>query len=207
MVWLRLRSWHGEKAPGFVGDVVEVDKAAALADDVEEIAMFAGGGVGPFAGRALAGFRSFQPDEHRAAGRVADVADQPVAAFAAAVGEIVAAHRLGIARETVRQFGGVTDMVMPPPARRCARADSAPAPSPGWRARGVGRHEHAQLPGDDLVEEAVGAQAVAHGVGEAGQLDAVGAHDADAAKLEPFGEIEDGPAVHQRREGVVGRQR
>ena len=36
-----------------------------------------------------------------------DIADQPVAALAAAVGEIVAAHRLGIARETVRQFGGV----------------------------------------------------------------------------------------------------
>ena len=35
------------------------------------------------------------------------VADQPVAALAAAVGEIMAAHRLGIARETVRQFGGI----------------------------------------------------------------------------------------------------
>jgi hypothetical protein len=33
----------------------EVDQAAAFADDVEQIAMFAGGGVGPFAGRALAG--------------------------------------------------------------------------------------------------------------------------------------------------------
>ena len=38
------------------------------------------------------------------------------------------------------------------------------------------------------MEEAVGTQPVAHGVGEAGQLDAVGAHDADAAKLEPFRE-------------------
>ena len=93
--------------PGLVGDVAEVDKAAALADDIEEIAMIAGRGVGPFAGRALAGFRSFQPDEQGAAGRIPHVADQPVAALAAAVGEIVAAHRLGIARETVRQFGGV----------------------------------------------------------------------------------------------------
>ena len=56
------------------------------------------------------------------------------------------------------------------------------------------------------MEEAVGAQPVAHGVGEAGQFDAVGAHDADAAKLKPFGKIEDGPAVHQRGEGVIGRQ-
>ena len=47
---------------------------------------------------------AFQPDEHRAAGRVPDVADQPVAAVATAVGEIVAAHRLGLAREAMRQF-------------------------------------------------------------------------------------------------------
>ena len=66
--------------------------------------MFAGGGVGPFAGGAFAGFRTAQPDEHRAARRVLDVADQPVAALAATVGEIMAAHRLGLARETVRQF-------------------------------------------------------------------------------------------------------
>ena len=46
MVRLRLWSWHGEKAPGLVGDVVEVDKAAALTDNVQEIAMIAGGRVG-----------------------------------------------------------------------------------------------------------------------------------------------------------------
>ena len=62
---------------------------------------------GPFAGRTLAGFRSFQPDEQRAAGRIPHVADQPVAAPAAAVGEIMTAHRLGIARETLRQFGSI----------------------------------------------------------------------------------------------------
>ena len=79
--------------------------------------MFAGRGVGPFAGGALAGFRSLEPHEQGAAGRVADIADQPVAALAAAVGEIVAAHRLGIARETVRQFGGVAARITPPPVR------------------------------------------------------------------------------------------
>jgi len=46
MVWLWLRSWHGEKAPGFVGDVVEVDKATAFADDVEEITVVAGRRIG-----------------------------------------------------------------------------------------------------------------------------------------------------------------
>src|SRR3546814_7290790 len=43
-------------------------------------------------------------------------------------------------------------------------------------------HEHAELPGDDLMEKAVSAEALAHRVGEAGELDAVGAHDADAAE-------------------------
>ena len=51
-------SRQAEEAPGLVGDVAEVDKTAAFADDVEEIAMLAGRGVGPFAGCALAGIRS-----------------------------------------------------------------------------------------------------------------------------------------------------
>ena len=50
-------------------------------------------------------------------------------------------------------------------------------------------------------------QPIAHRVGEAGQLDAVRAHDADAAELQAVGEIEDGAAVQQRRESVLGRQR
>ena len=61
--------------------------------------------VGPFASGALPRLRSSQPDEKRAPWRVADIADQPVAALPPAVGEVVAAHRLGIARETVRQIG------------------------------------------------------------------------------------------------------
>ena len=54
-------------------------QAAALANDVEEIAMFARGGVGPFAGSALSAFRTNQPHEHRATGRIAGIADEPVA--------------------------------------------------------------------------------------------------------------------------------
>jgi hypothetical protein len=41
----RFRSWHTEKGPGLVSDVLEVDEPAALADDIEEIAMLAGRGV------------------------------------------------------------------------------------------------------------------------------------------------------------------
>src|SRR5487761_278631 len=110
MPWFRfrLRSRQTEKAPGFVGDVVEIDKAAALADDVEEIAIFGRGGIGPMPGGAETGFRSAKPDEHRPAGRIANVAHQPVAALAPPVGQVIAAYRLGIARETMGQFSGLT---------------------------------------------------------------------------------------------------
>ena len=107
MVWRRVRSWQAEKAPCFIGDVGEIGDAAAFADDVEQIAMLAGRRVRPFAGRTLAGLRSSQPDEERPPWCVADISDQPVAALSPAIGEVVAAHRLGIARETVRQIGGL----------------------------------------------------------------------------------------------------
>ncbi len=82
------------------GDIGEVDEATALADHIEQIAMFAGGGVGPFAGRSL--HRLLEPHEHRAARCVAGVADLPVIALASAVGQVVPAHRLGLPAETVR---------------------------------------------------------------------------------------------------------
>ena len=42
-LWLQSR--QAEEASRLIGDVVEVDQATTLADDVEKIAMFAGGGV------------------------------------------------------------------------------------------------------------------------------------------------------------------
>jgi hypothetical protein len=64
-------------------------------------------GVGPFPSSPATRFRPSQPDEHGAAGRVAHVADQPIATLATAVGEVVTAYRFGLSRETVRQFGGI----------------------------------------------------------------------------------------------------
>ncbi len=57
------------------------------------------------------------------------------------------------------------------------------------------------------MEEAVGAESVAHGVGEARQLDAVGAHNTHPPKLQILGEIEDGAAVRQGGESILSRQR
>ena len=77
-----------------------------------------------------------EPDKQAAARRVGDIADQPIAAFAMAVGEIVAAHRLGIARETVGQIGGVRrhgDRLTPPPDPRCGPAGSVPSMHREWR--------------------------------------------------------------------------
>ena len=72
------------------------------------------------------------------------------------------------------------------------------------RVRG---YEHAQLPGDDLPKEAVSTEAIAYRVVESGQLDAIGAHHPDAAKLEFLREVEDGASLHQRGKGSVRRQR
>ena len=109
--WVRFRlwPWQAKEAAGFVGDVVEIAKTATFTNNIEQITVFTCAGVGPFAGGAFTGFGSFEPDEHGTARGVSYVAHEPIAAFAATVGEIVAAHRLGIARETVRQFGGWAD--------------------------------------------------------------------------------------------------
>lgn len=84
---------QAEERPGLVGHVLETDQTAGPADDVEQVAMLTGGGIGPFAGGALAAFRPDQADEQRAARGVEDVAGQPVAALAMAGGEVAAALR------------------------------------------------------------------------------------------------------------------
>ena len=67
--------------------------------------MLAGRGIGPFAGRTLG--RVLEPHIHRSAGRVAHVANQPVAALAPPAGEVVSAHRLGLPAETLRKIGSI----------------------------------------------------------------------------------------------------
>jgi hypothetical protein len=39
------KRWQTEKAPRLGDDVLELSEALALADDVEEIAIFSGGGI------------------------------------------------------------------------------------------------------------------------------------------------------------------
>ena len=70
-LWHRFGSGRrqAEKAPGLIGDIAKVGEAAAFADDIEQIAMIAGRGVGPFAGGALAGFQ-LRSAGRRESGRV-----------------------------------------------------------------------------------------------------------------------------------------
>src|SRR5580704_17195104 len=104
-MWLGAR--QTQKASCLIGDIAKVDETAALADHVEEIAMFGRGGIGPMPGGAGTGFRSAKPDEHRSARRIANVAHRPVAALPPPLGQVMAADRLSLAGEAARQFGSV----------------------------------------------------------------------------------------------------
>jgi hypothetical protein len=88
-----------EEPSGLVGDVTEVIEGTSRANDIEEIAMFSGRGVGPMADPARARPPAPKAHESRGARRIPDVADDPISAGAPAIGEIVAADSLGMARE------------------------------------------------------------------------------------------------------------
>ena len=150
----RVSARQAQEAPRLVGDVVEVEKAAAFADDVEQVAVLAGGGVGPFAGRSLRQFlragRTSSGPAYCARRRPASsgpracrwrdsdgTPPRPRARDGAPVRKRRAASR-GL------PFADALDRIALEHLRQDADA-----------AR-VGRHEHAQLPGDDLVEEPIG---------------------------------------------------
>ena len=72
---------QAEESSGLVEGVTQAIEATIERDQVEKIAMFAGGGIGPFAGGTPAAVRTAQPDKEAAAPRVGDITDQPAAAF------------------------------------------------------------------------------------------------------------------------------
>ena len=67
--------------------------------------MLAGRSIGPFAGGPFR--RLLKTHKHRATRCIVDITDQPVPSLSPAVGEIVSAHRFGLAREPMRQLGSV----------------------------------------------------------------------------------------------------
>ena len=85
-----------EKAARFGERVAERGQPQLRGDKIEKIAMVARGGIGPFAGRAGTVGWTGQAHEQAASGRVLDIADDPVAALFAALGQIVSADRFGV---------------------------------------------------------------------------------------------------------------
>ena len=132
--WVRRQ---GKERARLLEGIAQPVETAAERDEVEKVAMLAGGGVGPLAGGALAMVRSAQADKQAAAAGVGDIADQPVAALPMAVGEIVTAHRLGVAREAAGQVRGVRrhGCLLTPPGRRPGRSGSVPSVQRGSRDR------------------------------------------------------------------------
>jgi len=91
----RLWSREAEETARFLGDIAEIDEATGLADEIEQIAELAGRRVRP-----AAGARAGQMHVKRSALVVGDIADEPVVAGTAAGGEIVAADRLRVLRDS-----------------------------------------------------------------------------------------------------------
>jgi len=104
--WGRFLGRQTQKASCLIDDIAKVHETAALADHVEEIAILSRGGIGPMPGGSGTGVRSAEPDVHRPAGRVANIAHRPVAAPAPPIGQM-AAYSLGIAGKAARQLGSV----------------------------------------------------------------------------------------------------
>src|SRR3546814_10737195 len=93
----RLGTRQAEKAARLVEHLAEGVEPAIESDQIEEIAMLAGGGVGPFAGRAGTGLWSRETELEAPAGGVQNNATQHIAALAAAGGAGVAANGIGSA--------------------------------------------------------------------------------------------------------------
>jgi len=120
------------------GELLEIFQMVSLAKKLlKSVVRAQGFNVGMNLGRAAgAGVRPAQPHKHRPAGRVADVAHRPVAALASTLGEVMAADRLGVAREAARQLGSVAGHHATPRALRLCCGDAADPSQNGRPARG-----------------------------------------------------------------------
>ena len=104
-------SRQGEEGPRLVERRAQRRRAGAVADEVEQIAVLAGRGVGPLSGHTGAA----EADEERPPAGAVEIARDPVAALLAAVREIAPADGFGLQgrarrrcrrRETVRAACG-----------------------------------------------------------------------------------------------------
>src|SRR5262245_31258707 len=120
----RRRLWPGQakKPPSLAKHIVEINEAAALSDNVEQITVLASRCVRPFAGGAFTGRRSLQAHEHGSSWGVANVTNDPVTACVPPVREIMPAHRFGVLGEAAREIRGLRGHEPAPRRRRPAVA-------------------------------------------------------------------------------------
>jgi hypothetical protein len=82
-----------------------LNEAAAFPDDVEQIAVFSGRGIGLLASCSLPPMTLAQPNEHGPAARLVNVTDDPIAANAPAIGKILPADEFGPLGEPAGEIG------------------------------------------------------------------------------------------------------
>ena len=92
---------QGEKPFGLGDGLAKPGVALVQADEVEQVAMFAGRGVDPVADPPTPGFE--QADIETAPRRSGNVAHHPVAPLAAPFGKVMTADGLNILCEPLRQ--------------------------------------------------------------------------------------------------------
>jgi hypothetical protein len=65
--------------------------------------------IGPFAGGARSVIGALQPDIKASSGRILDITDDPIAAGAMSVGQVMTAQGFGVAREAACQIASGAD--------------------------------------------------------------------------------------------------
>jgi hypothetical protein len=85
---------------------MECVEAPAAGDDVQEVAMLAGGEVDPLTCRAFTGVSAFEAHRKAASRGIFGIADAPGVALATPIGEIGATNGFGVVRQATREIGG-----------------------------------------------------------------------------------------------------
>ena len=100
----KLRWRQTEKATGLGEDIGKLNKTATFPDDIEQISVLTGRSISPFACCALPRIGPAQPNEHRPAGGVARVSDDPVSANPSPIGKIMLADNFCTLREAATEI-------------------------------------------------------------------------------------------------------
>ena len=85
-------------------EIGEAGDPSALADNVEEITMFASGTVGELTGGTRPGSWAGQTHEQRPTGVIPQIADDPVRSLPPSGGKVVTTNAFGMGRKLAQDF-------------------------------------------------------------------------------------------------------